>query len=91
MQHYESIENHQTLNKLKEDQHALKEQILLLNKQRELAQIELNKIVTNNSSNITSFSALNEIGSSSNNRSSPNLSPIPLEALFPCVSFFAKF
>jgi hypothetical protein len=91
MQHFENIENQQSLNKLKEDQHVLKEQILLLNKQRELAQKELDKIVSNNTNNSNTVASLNTIGmmgsSISNNRSSPNLSPIPAETIFPDVSF----
>lgn len=87
MQHFETMENHQTLNKLKEDQQLLKEQILILNRQRELAQKELDKIITNGA--VPNLDSLNSIGianANSHTRSSPNLSPIPNENAFPVLN-----
>jgi hypothetical protein len=55
----------------------------MLNKQREMAQKELNKIFTQNSSSTLNTISMASVSNNNNRSNSPNLSPIPTEALFP--------
>ena len=54
----------------------------MLNKQREMAQKELNKIVTQNNSSTLNAISIAGVSNNNNRSNSPNLSPIPTEAIF---------
>ena len=86
------------LDKLKQEQQMLKDQINMLNKQRESAQIEL-EVLSLNAGASSKANGLNEnfykatlIQSFQNSQCTPNMSPIPAENIFQEVKnfFFLK-
>ena len=86
------------LDKLKQEQQMLKDQINMLNKQRESAQIEL-EVLSLNAAASSKANGLNEnfykatlIQSFQNSQCTPNMSPIPAENIFQEVTnkFFVQ-